>query len=394
MSLCLGGLKPALKGNRRCGQNQRRARLNATWSEDWRRELRNRLKTVEALSRILELTPEELLALRQGTPVPVAITPYYASLIRSSAPDYPLRRAVVPHCRELETSPEEVSDPLGEQQHAPLPDVIHTYSDRLLLLVTDRCAVYCRFCTRRRLFTRKRPRGIDWWPRVLAYLRDHREIREVILSGGDPLMLDDSVLRRLLRDLRSVPHVEILRLHTRIPAVLPSRVTPALAELLREYQPLWLIHHTVHPDELTPRFAAACSILADHGIPMGNQTVLLKDINDEPETMLRLMNGLVRLRVKPYYLHQCDLAPGTSHFRTPVETGIRLIRRMYGRTGSLAVPLFVIDPPGGGGKVPLMPDYVVSRKDGAWYLTNYEGRLTVYCEAGSTRSLPDPAGAR
>ena len=370
------------------------AKSSATGGEEWRGELRKRLKTAEELSRILKLTPEELLALRRGTRVPVALTPYYASLIRGSAPDYPLRRAVIPHCRELETSPEEVCDPLGEQQHTPIPDVVHTYSDRLLLLITARCAVYCRFCTRRRLFGRGARRGIDWWPRVLAYLRDHRQIREVILSGGDPLMLNDRLLQRLLRDLRSVPHVELLRLHTRIPAVLPSRVTPALAELLREHQPLWLIHHTVHPDELTPRFAAACSLLAERGIPMGNQTVLLKGINDEPQTMLQLMNGLVRLRVKPYYLHQCDLAPGTSHFRTSVESGIRLIRRMYGRTGSLAVPLFVVDPPGGGGKVPLMPDYVISRKDGVWQLTDHEGRPRVYCEKSSTSNLPDPPGAQ
>lgn len=325
-------------------------------AEDWRGQLRARFRSLSDLETVLRLTAEEREALQQGTRVPVAITPYYLELIRGRDPDYPLRRAVIPHVAELEPAPEEVEDPLGETHREPVPDVIHTYPDRVLLLVTDRCAVYCRFCTRRRLFRGRRRRGLRWWDRVLEYLRNHTEIREVILSGGDPLMLSDSVLARILAGLRSVPHVVQLRIHTRIPAVLPSRVTSRLAGLMREYQPLWVIHHLVHPDELTAEFASACNILADHGIPMGNQTVLLRGINDNPETMLRLMEGLVRLRVKPYYLHWCDLAPGTAHFRTSIERGKEIIRYMYGRTGGLSIPLFVVDPVGGAHKTPVMPE--------------------------------------
>jgi len=348
--------------------------MNQAWIE----QLRRRLRTEKDLGGIFPLTGPEQAALRVPLDVPVAVTPYYASLLRSLGPEHPLRRVVIPHKAELHRSPAETDDPLGEMSHEPLPDIIHTYPDRLLVLVTDRCAVYCRFCTRRRLFRGSGRRGTDWWERVMRYLARRPSIREVILSGGDPLMLSDGKLDRLLRALRSVPHVEVLRIHTRMPVVLPERITPALAELLRRHQPLWVVHHTVHPDELTPAFARACDRLADHGVPMGSQTVLLRGINDSADTLRRLFRGLVRLRIKPLYLHQCDLAPGTRHFRTPLTRGVELLRELIGTVGSPALPLFVVDPPGGGGKVPLLPDYVAGREGSAWLLRSCRGRILRY----------------
>ena len=324
----------------------------ADWA-DWRWQLRHRARTAAAVARVLGLSSRERRALAQTAAwrMPLAIPPYLLGLLAAEPPDGPLRRTLLPDLRETRVAAGELRDPLGEEVHQVAPGLIRSYPHKALLLVTGDCAAFCRFCTRARAAGRA---GANWTA-ALAWLRRTPEIRDVLVSGGDPLTLDDARLQGLLRSLREIPHVELIRIGTKIPAALPQRVTPALANMLRKFRPLWLSLHFTHPAELTPRAAEACGRLLDAGIPLMNQTVLLRGVNDDLETMLALNEGLLRLGVKPYYLHQGDLAAGTAHLRSTVAKGRAILRAMCGRTTGYAVPHFMFDRPGGGGKVPLGP---------------------------------------
>lgn len=348
---------------------------------DWRWQLRHRIRSIPELARVLELSPEELAG--NAAMLPVAITPYYASLLQGSGPTDPLRRSVVPIAAELERAPEEAGDPLAEEQDTVVPGLVHRYPDRVLFLVTEQCAVYCRYCTRSRLVGREEsgPKvgsghtgGPGHWEGAIDYIREHPEVRDVLVSGGDPLTLSDRQLEYLLQRLREIQHVEIIRLGTKTPVVLPQRFTPRLLRLLRAHHPLLMSIHVTHPEELTPEMRAAAALIADAGVPMGSQTVLLKGINDDVETMRRLNQALLTCRVRPYYLYQCDPIPGSAHFRTPVSKGIEIIEGLRGHTSGYAVPQYVIDAPGGGGKIPILPEYLLRRDGEELVLRNYQGR--------------------
>jgi lysine 2,3-aminomutase len=332
----------------------------AEWA-DWRWQLRHRARTVAELARALDLSSRErkALAAKQTWRMPLGVTPYFLSLLAAEAPDGPLRRTMLPDVREARTARGEFDDPLGEVAHEVAPGLIRSYPHKALLLATADCACFCRYCTRARTagktsFHRTDPYS-DPYSEALAWLRKTPEIHDVLVSGGDPLALGDAQLEKLLKSLRAIPHIELIRIGTKIPAVLPQRVTPALARMLKKYRPLWMSLHFTHPDELTPRAAAACARLLDAGIPLMNQTVLLRGINDDLGTMRRLNEGLLRLGVKPYYLHQGDMAAGTAHLRSTVAKGREILRGLCGLTTGYAVPLFMFDRPGGGGKVPLGP---------------------------------------
>ena len=343
---------------------------------------------------MLNLSDEEKAA-GTGSGLPLAITPYYLSLLDPDNPAQPLRRSVVPTVCETLRSPGEADDPLDEGAMSPVPGLVHRYPDRVLLLLADRCSTYCRYCTRSRLVGHDalRPAG-ERLEQALAYIAARPAIRDVLLSGGDPLLLADDQLDRVLSRLRMIPHVEIIRIGTKVPAVLPQRVTPTLVRMLRRHHPLMMSLHFTHPDECTPETHRACTLLADGGIPLGSQTVLLAGINDEVETMRRLMHGLLRMRVRPYYLYQCDPIPGSAHFRTPVDRGLEILRGLRGHTSGYAVPTFVIDAPGGGGKIPLLPEAVVARDADGLVLRNHEGRLFRYPEpGGAERPQPIPSAS-
>ncbi len=368
---------------------------NATKQEwnDWHWQLRNRVHSVESLEKMLILSDEEKQAFVGSglAPLPFAITPYYISLIDPLNPKQPLRRTVVPTVHEHFRGFGEEDDPLHEDQTSPVPGLVHRYPDRVLFLVANACSTYCRYCTRSRIFGRRENgSSIDEkWRLGIAYIASHPEIRDVLLSGGDPFTLEDDQIEWLLMNLRKIPHVEIIRIGTKVPAVLPMRITPALVKMLKRYHPLFISLHMTHPDELTPDTAQACERLADAGIPLGSQTVLLAGINDDVETMKRLFQGLLKIRVKPYYLYQCDPITGSSHFRTPVAKGIEIIKGLRGFTSGYAVPTYVIDAPGGGGKVPLLPEYAAGREDGYLLLRNYEDRLFRYPDdASAVSALP------
>jgi lysine 2,3-aminomutase len=357
---------------------------NEEWN-DWRWQFRNRIRDIKTLTRMVRLSDDEKAALSVKGGLPLGITPYYASLIDPYDPAQPVRRTVVPVVQETCASRGEADDPLGEDGHSPVPGLVHRYPDRVLFLVSGVCASYCRYCTRSRVFGGKSSHRftLGQWEKAIEYIEANTQIRDVLLSGGDPLMLTDEKIEWLLSRLRRIPHVEILRIGTKTPAVLPQRITPALTRMLRRYHPLWMSIHFTHPDELTPESAQACKRLADAGIPLGSQTVLLKGVNDDVDTMKRLVHGLMKVRVKPYYLYQCDPITGSGHFRTPVEKGVEIIRGLRGHTSGYAVPTFVIDAPGGGGKVPVSPDYVVGREDSDLVLTNYEGKRYRYPDGGN-----------
>jgi lysine 2,3-aminomutase len=343
---------------------------------DWRWQWRNRIRDGAGLGRILSLAPRERAVLGEGgTALPLSITPYYASLLDRGDPDQPLRRTVVPTVHELARSPGEAGDPLAEDADSPVPGLVHRYPDRVLFLITGACAAYCRYCTRSRMVGGRRhcfsPRH---WEAALDYIERTPAVRDVLLSGGDPLTLPGERLEWLLGRLQAIPHVEVTRIGTKVPVVLPQRVTAALARMLKRHHPVWMSIHFTHPDELTPETAQACARLADAGVPLGSQTVLLRGVNDDVMTMRRLFTGLMRLRVRPYYLYQCDPVTGSAHFRTPVERGLAIIRGLRGHVSGYAVPHYVVDAPGGGGKIPLLPDYVKSRAGDELVLTNYAGR--------------------
>ena len=348
---------------------------------DWRWQFQNAIRDVQTLDTIIHLSDNERQAMMHPSgDLPVAVTPYYASLISTHDPSSPLRRSVVPVVDECLHTKGEAADPLGEEADSPVPGIIHRYPDRVLFLVTDICATYCRYCTRSRIFGRQHQCFIDTakWETALAYIESNPNIRDVLLSGGDPLTLSDDKLEWLLSRLNDVPHVEMIRIGTKAPVVLPQRITPALVSMLKKYHPLWMSIHITHPDELTPEMSAACIRLADAGIPLGSQTVLLSGINDSVSTMTRLVHGLLQIRVRPYYLYQCDPIPGSSHFRTPISKGLEIIEGLRGHTTGYAVPTYVVDAPGGGGKIPLLPKYATGWDKGDLMMRNYEGNIFRY----------------
>ena len=348
---------------------------------DWRWQFQNAIRDVQTLDTIIHLSDNERQAMMHPSgDLPVAVTPYYASLISTHDPSSPLRRSVVPVVDECLHTKGEAEDPLGEDADSPVPGIIHRYPDRVLFLVTDICATYCRYCTRSRIFGRQHQCFIDTakWETALAYIESNPNIRDVLLSGGDPLTLSDDKLEWLLSRLKDVPHVEMIRVGTKAPVVLPQRITPALVSMLKKYHPLWMSIHITHPDELTPEMSAACIRLADAGIPLGSQTVLLSGINDSVSTMTRLVHGLLQIRVRPYYLYQCDPIPGSSHFRTPISKGLEIIEGLRGHTTGYAVPTYVVDAPGGGGKIPLLPKYATGWDKGDLIMRNYEGNIFRY----------------
>ncbi len=341
--------------------------------EEWQQLLKRSLKSPEEIARFFNLDVEKVRKVRRL--FRVQITPHYASLIKSKGDA--IYRQVVPDEAELEET-QGATDPLSEDEDSPVPSIIHRYPDRVLFLVSHLCASYCRFCTRKRKVGdpgKIHPRDIE---DGLAYIRNHREVRDVIVSGGDPLMLGDRKLEIILKSLREIPHVEILRIGTRIPCYLPQRITPNLTATLRKYHPLYVNVHFNHPDEITPESTRALNLLADAGIPLGNQTVLLRGVNDDPAVMKVLMQKLLTVRVKPYYIYQADYVRGTAHLRTTVEKGIEIMDSLRGWTSGLAVPYFVIDAPGGGGKIPVLPSYIQSISDEQVVLRNYAGELFVY----------------
>ncbi len=344
---------------------------------DWHWQVRNRLRNLEMLRRVIRLSSEEEQALAgRGALLPVGVTPYYASLLDENDARQPLRRTVVPVIDEFKHSPEEARDPLGEDGHTRVPGLVHRYPDRVLFLAIGFCSTYCRYCTRARAVGNYSDYKFNRasWEQGLAYIEQHHEVRDVLISGGDPLDLSDEHLEYLISRLRAIKHVEFIRLGTKTPAVLPQRITPALTRMIRKYHPVWMSLHFTHPDELTSETSEACRRLSDAGIPLGSQTVLLKGVNDDAKVLKRLFHGLLKIRVRPYYLYQCDPIVGSAHFRTSIERGLQIIRELRGHTTGYAVPTYVVDAPGGGGKIPLQPEYVLGREDRGWRLRNFEGR--------------------
>lgn len=347
---------------------------------DWCWQIANRVRSKNVLEKFLTLSSAEKAALEDPQiKLPLAITPYFLSLLVDRDADYALRRTVVPTVDEFVALPGEADDPLGEENQSPVPGLVHRYPDRILFLTLDFCSTYCRYCTRSRIvghgrlfFNRRR------LEQALDYIRRTPSIRDVLLSGGDPLTLGDARLEWLLKRLRQIKHVEIIRIGTKIPAVLPQRITPQLVKILRRYHPLWMSLHFTHPDECTPEAYRACQRLADAGIPLGSQTVLLRGINDSVDVMRDLVHHLLKMRVRPYYLYQCDPITGSSHFRTSVDKGLEIIRGLRGFTTGYGIPTYVIDAPGGGGKIPLMPDYCQGRDGDSIVLRNYEEKLYRY----------------
>jgi len=357
------------------------------WS-DWRWQLRHRLTSLHQLEDYLELTDSERLGLSMGAErFAVSVTPHFAALMNPHDPTCPIRRQVVPLADEFTVSRGDWEDPCGEDHASAVEGLVHRYPDRVLLLALDTCASYCRYCTRSRLVSQG---SLDALPRrmgdILSYLREHTEVRDVLLSGGDPLLMSDDRLDALLGSLRELEHIELLRIGSRVPGFLPQRITPALASVLRRHR-VWLSLHFSHPEELTPEVAAACDLLADTGIPLGSQTVLLRGINDDAEVLKRLFHGLVKIRVRPYYLYQADPVVGTAHLRTSVERGIEIMSQLRGHTSGYAVPTYVVDAPGGGGKIPIQPETVIGRDGDTWKLKNWAGKVYTYVDppAGTER---------
>lgn len=346
----------------------------------WHWQLKNSATCHSQLERFLKLSEEELFGRSRPESLPIRVTPYYLSLMNPDDPSDPLRRSMIPVANELFVSDYETDDPLGEKNQSPLPNLVHRYPDRALFLVTGFCASYCRYCTRTHMVAgkSKSPASLFQWRQAIDYISSKKEIRDVIISGGDPLSLPDSAIDFLLNSLFTIPHIEMVRIGTKMPVVLPQRVTPALVRILKKYQPLYMNIHFTHPAEMTIETKMACSRLANAGIPLGSQTVLLKGINDSVETMKALMHELLKSRVRPYYIYQCDPIPGSSHFRTPVKKGLDIIRGLRGFTSGLAVPHYVIDSPGGGGKIPLLPDYCQGNENGNVRLRNFEGKTFYY----------------
>ena len=351
-----------------------------SWN-DWKWQLRNAFTSIDDLRKIMKLTEKEIMAINnlKGR-LPLRITPYFASLIYNTKPSHPLRRNVVPVVEELLETRSEQSDPLHEKSFSPVKGIVHRYPDRVLFTVTQVCSNYCRYCTRSHSVGRLDKLGRQDYEKAFNYIASHKEVRDVLISGGDPLTLTDETLDYILSNIRRIEHVEMIRIGTRTPVVLPQRITDGLINVLRKYHPLFISLHFSHPLEITEECAKACNKLADGGFPLGSQTVLLKGINDNVPVMKELMHKLLMVRVRPYYLYQCDLIPGSSHFRTTVAKGLEIIKGLRGYTSGYAVPTFVVDAPGGGGKIPLLPNYVVEHNDEHVVLRNYKGVLCEYPE--------------
>lgn len=358
---------------------------------DWRWQLKHRLQTAEDFARVLNLTPDEVVGLSAPGRFHAEVTPYFASLMDPLDPNCPIRRQAVPTALELIPFESEMLDSLNEDAHSPVPGLVHRYPDRVLMLVSHQCASYCRFCTRSRMVgDQHQAFSTAVYERQLAYIAATPQIRDVLLSGGDPLMLPESLLERILQRLRGIPHVEVVRIGSRMPIFLPQRITAELVAMLRRYHPLWMNVHINHPKELTLEASLALSRLVDAGIPLGSQTVLMAGINDCPNVMTALVHELVRRRIRPYYLYQCDLVHGAGHFRTPVAKGLEIMEALRGHTSGFAVPTYVIDAPEGGGKVPISPNYLLSMSDSRVVIRNYEGLVTAYTQPEAYRPH-DPA---
>ena len=349
----------------------------------WRWQIQNSYTSFKKLSEILDISNiDDVEFLAKSRKLPLRITPYYASLLQGKSNDYALNKSVVPSKLELILSPGEENDPLHEDSMCPVSNLVHRYPDRVLMLSTGFCSVYCRYCTRSHMVAKdKKHYGVKAWETAIEYVRNNPMIRDVVVSGGDPLTMPDKHIEFLLSSLRAIPHVEIIRIGTKVPMVLPQRITNKLVKMLKKYHPLYMSIHATHPDEITPEVTEACNRLANAGIVMGSQTVLLKDVNDNAETMKELMHRLMKIRVKPYYIYQCDPIPGSLHFRTPVSTGLDIIRSLRGFTSGYAVPHYVIDAPGGGGKIPLLPEYYQGRDGNYVLLKNFEGKSFRYYDA-------------
>lgn len=350
--------------------------------KDWQWQISNRITRIDQLEQVVNLTQDE----RQGVAVSLkklrmAITPYYSTLMDPNDEHCPVRQQAIPTIHETKISKFDSSDPLHETADSPIPGLTHRYPDRVLLLVTDQCSMYCRHCTRRRFAGQEdKALSLDNIKRAINYIKVHKEVRDVLLSGGDPLCLSDERLEAIVKSIREIKHVEIIRIGTRVPVVMPQRITDMLCKMLKKYHPIWLNTHFNHPKELTAEARKACEKLLDAGIPLGNQSVLLKGINDCPYIMRDLVQKLVSSRIRPYYLYQCDLSEGIEHFRTPVSVGIEIMEMLRGHTSGLAIPQFVVDAPGGGGKIPVNPQYVISYSPEKVILRNFEGVVCTYTE--------------
>ena len=361
--------------------------------DDWKWQLRNRVTRLDQLESLLTLTPEERAGvILSGSKLALGITPHFFNLIEPDNPDCPIRRQVVPQIGESVVDPFEMADPVGEDAHMPVEGLVHRYPDRVLFLVTDRCASYCRYCTRSRVVSGVGEQELHTnFDGIFRYLEQHTEVRDVLLSGGDALLFSDDKLDALLGRLRAIPHIEFVRIGTRVPIFLPQRITPELCAMLRKHHPLWMSVHVNHPRELTTEVRDALGRLADTGIPLGNQSVLLKGVNDDEETMRTLIHKLLLCRVRPYYLYQCDLIKGSAHLRTPVRRGLEIMDALRGHTTGYAVPQYVIDAPGGGGKVPINPGYILYHDQEKIVIRNYEGKIFEYPEPGPAAPAIDPA---
>ncbi|NLC04560.1 MAG: lysine 2,3-aminomutase [Tissierellia bacterium] len=358
---------------------------------DWRWQVRNRINDVEVLKEVIDMTEQEELDVGEVLKkFRVGITPYYASLMDPKDHKCPVRLQAVPTIMETYESESDMEDPLDEDVDSPVEGLTHRYPDRVLFLITDQCSMYCRHCTRRR-FAGQLDKGVpmDKIDAGIEYIRNTPQVRDVLLSGGDALLVSDERLEYIIKSLREIPHVEIIRIGSRAPVVLPQRITDDLVNMLKKYHPVWLNTHFNHPKELTPEATEACRKLADAGVPLGNQSVLLRGVNDCPHIMKDLVHGLVKMRVRPYYIYQCDLSKGIEHFRTKVSKGIEIIEALRGHTSGYAVPTFVVDAPGGGGKIPVMPQYLISSSPTKVVLRNYEGIITTYVEP---QIIDEPCG--
>jgi lysine 2,3-aminomutase len=348
---------------------------------DWKWQIRNSITSKTQLQKFVQLNiKEKNFYFFNEDSLPLRITPYYASLLEEKPRTNPIRKCVIPLEDEYIKSEGETADPLCEESDSPLPNLIHRYPDRVLFLVTGFCSTYCRYCTRSRMVAKEKQYkfGKAELEKAFDYIASRKQIRDVLLSGGDPLTMGDNQLDYILTRLRKIPHVEFIRIGTKVPVVLPQRITPALVNTLKKHHPVWMSIHFTHPAEVTPEVKEACERLADAGIPLGSQTVLLKGINDEVLTMKKLVHELLKIRVRPYYLYQCDPISGSSHFKTTVERGIEMIQGLRGYTSGYAVPTYVVDAPGGGGKIPILPEYFIGRDGGYVMLKNYSGKVYKY----------------
>ena len=349
---------------------------------DWKWQVRNRIETIDQLKKYIHLTAEEEEGVKKSlATLRMAITPYYLTLIDPENENCPVRKQAIPTAAEVHKADADLLDPLHEDEDSPVPGLTHRYPDRVLFLITDMCSMYCRHCTRRRFAGQSdASTPQDNIEKAIEYIANTPQVRDVVLSGGDALLISDDKLEYIISRLRDIPHVEIIRIGSRTPVVLPQRITDNLVNMLKKYHPVWLNTHFNHSDEITPEAKVALARLANAGVPLGNQSVLLKGVNDCVHIMKKLMHNLVLNRVRPYYIYQCDLSMGLEHFRTPVSKGIEIIENLRGHTSGFAVPTFVVDAPGGGGKTPVMPQYVVSQSPGKVVLRNFEGVITTYTE--------------